>query len=141
MKKIFAAIVAMMLAMPSFAQVASGGFELDKQNLYYGARMGLALEIPIVIKYGIKASDDIAVLPFLGPYFSYGIGGKIKDDDYEESSYNVVNHGDMGLKLGCGVEYDMLYLEAGYQFGIANIADGKGSIHSNALFINFGVNF
>ena len=39
------------------------------------------------------------------------------------------------------VEYDMLYLEAGYQFGIANIADGKGSIHSNALFINFGVNF
>ena len=38
MKKIFAAIVAMMLAMPSFAQFASGGFELDKQNLYYGAR-------------------------------------------------------------------------------------------------------
>jgi hypothetical protein len=198
MKKFFAAIVAMMLAIPSFAQFASGGFELDKQNLYYGARMGLTLasmsgdaelsgmkagltlagviglrvsssspvflesgfyytqrggkdgdvsmtlknlEIPIVIKYGIKASDDIAVLPFLGPYFSYGIGGKIKDDDYEESSYNVVNHGDMGLKLGCGVEYDMLYLEAGYQFGIANIADGKGSIHSNALFINFGVNF
>ena len=189
MKKIFAAIVAMMLAMPSFAQFASGGFELDKQNLYYGARMGLTLasmsgdaelsgmkagltlagviglrvsssspvflesgfyytqrggkdgdvsmtlknlEIPIVIKYGIKASDDIAVLPFLGPYFSYGIGGKIKDDDYEESSYNVVNHGDMGLKLGCGVEYDMLYLEAGYQFGIANIADGKGSIRPRA---------
>ena len=43
MKKIFAAIVAMMLAVPSFAQFASGGFELDKQNLYYGARMGLTL--------------------------------------------------------------------------------------------------
>ena len=43
MKKMFAAIVAMMLAMPSFAQFASGGFELDKQNLYYGARMGLTL--------------------------------------------------------------------------------------------------
>lgn len=200
MKKLFTVIVAMMLALPSMAQFASGGFELDKENVYYGARMGLTLasmsgdcdasgmktgltlagilglrvsssspvflesgfyytqrggkdgdvsmtlknlEIPIVIKYGIKATDDIALLPFIGPYFSYGIGGKIKNDkiDYEESSYNVVNHGDMGLKVGCGAEYDMLYLEAGYQFGIANIADGSGTIHSNALFINFGVNF
>ena len=43
MKKFFTAIVAMMLAVPSFAQFSSGGFELDKQNVYWGARMGLAL--------------------------------------------------------------------------------------------------
>lgn len=201
MKKLFTAIVAMMLAVPSMAQFASGGFELDRSNIYYGARMGLTLasmsgdidhvdgmkpgltlagvvglrvsssspvflesglyytqrggkdgdismtlknlEIPVVLKYGIQASDKIAVLPFLGPYFSWGIGGKLRDDasGSEESSYNFVNHGDMGIKVGCGAEYDMLYLEAGYQFGIANIADGKGSIHSNALIINVGVNF
>lgn len=205
MKKFFTAIVAMMLAVPSFAQFASGGFELDKNNIYYGARMGLNLakmsgdvdvnsmkaglnlggviglrvspsspvflesgfyytqrggkdgddkmtikylEIPLVVKYGIKATDDIAVLPFAGPYFSYGIGGrfkgKVEGEKFDESSFNYVNHGDMGLKLGCGVEYDMLYLEAGYQFGIANIADDDvidGTVHSNALFINFGVNF
>ena len=206
MKKFFTAIVAMMLAVPSFAQFASGGFELDKNNVYYGARMGLNLatmsgdglkdfdgmraglnlggvvglrvsntspvflesgfyytqrggkhddvkmslkylEIPLVIKYGIKATDDIAVLPFIGPYFSYAIGGRVKGKhggakiDY--SSFDIVNHGDMGLKIGCGAEYDMLYLEAGYQFGIANIADDDidDPIHSNALFINFGVNF
>ena len=34
MKKFFTAIVALMLAVPSFAQFASGGFELDKSNLY-----------------------------------------------------------------------------------------------------------
>lgn len=201
MKKLFTAIVAMMLAVPSMAQFASGGFELDRSNIYYGARMGLTLasmsgdidnvsgmkpgltlagvvglrvsssspvflesglyytqrggkdgdismtlknlEIPVVLKYGIQASDKIAVLPFLGPYFSWGIGGKLRDDATggEESSYNFVNHGDMGIKVGCGAEYDMLYLEAGYQFGVANIADGKGSIHSNALIINVGVNF
>ena len=33
MKKIFTAIVAMMLAVPSFAQFSSGGFELDKNNM------------------------------------------------------------------------------------------------------------
>ncbi len=211
MKKFFAAIVAMMLAVPSFAQFASGGFELDKNNVYYGARMGLNLarmsgdidhnsmkaglnlggvvglrvsssspvflesgfyytqrggkegdnkmtikylEIPLVLKYGIKATDDIAVLPFAGPYFSYGIGGRIKGKAYDldgslmgkvdTSSFNFVNHADMGLKVGCGAEYDMLYMEAGYQFGIANIADDDaidGTVHGNALFINFGVNF
>ena len=204
MKKIFSAIVALLLAAPSFAQFASGGFELDKENVYYGARMGLALgsmsgdhdatglkagltlggviglrlsssapvflesglyytqrggkdgdykmnlkylEIPVLIKYGIKATDDIAILPFIGPYFSYGIGGKATSFDEQgkktkSSSYNIVNHGDMGFKVGCGAEYNMLYLEAGYQFGVANIADDDDlSIHSNALFINFGVNF
>ena len=194
----------MMLAVPSFAQFASGGFELDKNNVYYGARMGLTLasmsgdydasgmkagltlagviglrvsssspvflesgfyytqrggkdgddkmtikylEIPLILKYGIKATDDIAILPFAGPYFSYGIGGRLKGKyegvKFDESSFNYVNHPDMGLKVGCGVEYDMLYLEAGYQFGIANIADDDvdGTVHGNALFINFGVNF
>ena len=197
----------MMLAMPSFAQFASGGFELDKDNVYYGARMGLNLasmsgdvdqnsmkaglnlggvvglrvsstspvflesglyytqrggkdgdnkmtikylEVPLVVKYGIKATDAIALLPFAGPYFSYGIGGRVKGgkdihgDKIDFSSFNLVNHGDMGLKIGCGAEYDMLYLEAGYQFGIANIADDDvidGTVHGNALFINFGVNF
>lgn len=213
MKKFFTAIVALMLAVPSFAQFASGGFELDKKNLYYGARMGLSmgmmsgdidatgmkaglnlagviglrvsekspvflesglyytqrggkkddytmnlkyLEVPIVIKYGIKATDDIALLPFIGPYFSWGIGGKyefpfevidnatgnvLRVEEADRSSYDLVNHGDMGMKVGCGLEYDMLYLEIGGQIGIANIADDKGTIHSNALFVNFGVNF
>ena len=124
-----------------------------ESGLYYTQRGGKDgdlsmtlknLEIPIVIKYGIQATDKIAVLPFLGPYFSWGIGGKYKNDklDQEESSYNFVNHGDMGIKVGCGAEYDMLYLEAGYQFGLTNIAKNDDfTIHSNALFLNFGVNF
>ena len=204
MKKIFAAIVAMMLAMPSFAQFASGGFELDKQNLYYGARMGLALgklsgdcepydgmkagmtlagiiglrlsqtapvflesglyftqrggkdgsytanlnclEIPLVVKYGLKATDEIAILPFIGPYFAYGISGKMEYDygghKEKESTYEFLNRNDMGFKLGCGAEYNMLYLEVAYQFGVVNIADDDDfSIHANQLSINFGVNF
>ena len=214
MKKIFTAIVALMLAVPSFAQFASGGFELEKKNLYYGARMGLSmgmmsgdidatgmkaglnlagviglrvsekspvflesglyytqrggkkddytmnlkyLEVPIVIKYGIKATDDIALLPFIGPYFAFGVGG---DLEYEEAVKDPVtntttivknkegvyerflNRKDMGFKLGCGMEYNMLYLEVAYQLGVTNIADDDDySIHANQLSINFGVNF
>ena len=109
------------------------------------------LELPILIKYGIQATDDIAVLPFIGPTFRYGLfGGKWKTsgagkvDSFHDGRFK---RADMGIKLGCGAEYNKLYLEVGYQFGITNIADWSlangddASAHNGAMFINLGVNF
>ena len=213
MKKVFAVIAALVLAVPSFAQYSSGGFDLDKENLYYGVRIGMTgatlsgdavevkdlgskvgltlagiiglhisktapvflesglyytergakkdkfsvsynnLEIPVLVKYGIKATDEIALLPFVGPVFSYAISGKYKYSDggtsvevgaFDEKKWpngNALKRANMGFKLGCGAEYNNLYLEAGYQFGITDISKGDDGIHSNALFVNFGVNF
>lgn len=217
MKKIFTAFVAMLLAAPSFAQYSSGGFELDKDNLYYGIRLGMTaanlsgdteaatlesgskvgmtlagvvgmrvsastplflesglyytergaknigysnLEIPLLIKYGFKATEDIAVLPFVGPYFSRACWGKTKQKildqagnitnnfekvgtfDEKRSANGGLNRLNMGFKLGCAAEYNKLYVELGYQIGVSNIAkDDNKTIHSNAFFANFGVNF
>ena len=213
MKKVFAVIAALVLAVPSFAQYSSGGFDLDKENLYYGVRIGMTgatlsgdavevkdlgskvgltlagiiglhisktapvflesglyytergakkdkfsisynnLEIPVLVKYGIKATDEIALLPFIGPVFSYAVSGKYKYSDggtsvevgaFDEKKWpngNALKRANMGFKLGCGAEYNNLYLEAGYQFGITDISKGDDGIHSNALFVNFGVNF
>ena len=105
----------------------------DKISLTY-------LEIPLLIKYGIQVSDDIAVLPYVGPAFGLGIAGKVKPGN--KSSYDYFNRPDVGIKIGCGAEYNMLYLETGYQFGMANILDDENnSAHGNAFFINLGVNF
>ena len=230
MKKLFSAIVAAMLAVPSFAQYSSGGFELDKENLYYGFRIGLSmagmagdkldyndgartltyhtdlgmkaglslggviglrlshttpvflesglyftqtggkkddikvtmnnLEIPLVVKYGLKASDEIALLPFFGIYFSHGISGKTKQKNWDGQSTEKVGsfaqkdahtggfkRNDMGLKLGCGAEYNKLYLEVGFKYGLVDVAkcgDDERldlSAHNKVLFANFGVNF
>ena len=202
MKKILVSIVAALMAVPSFAQFSSGGFELDKQSLYYGVRFGgtvasingdisvgskvgmtLAgvigirvssttplflesgvyytqrgaknsdynvthnnLEIPLVIKYGIQTSNDIALLPFFGPYFAYGLSTKVEVKTPTAGNFRV-NRNNMGFKIGCGAEYNKLYAEVGYQFGVTNIIDdefetGKGkSSRNNALFLNVGVNF
>jgi hypothetical protein len=108
------------------------------------------LELPILIKYGIQATDEIAVLPFLGPTFRYGLfGGKWKTagagktDSFGSGKFNRM---DVGIKLGCGGEYNKLYAELGYQFGITNIADWQigaddASVHNGAFFFNVGVNF
>ena len=208
MKKFLVAIVAVLFAAPSFAQISSGGFSLNESTVYYGLRMGLNvsnltgdatdtgskaglnlagvlgirvsdstpiflesglyytqrgakknkntyanlnyLEIPILLKYGIQATDEIAVLPFVGPTFALGISGKSKYgdgadkvDSFESDRFKRL---DAGIKLGCGAEYNKLYLEMGYQFGLSNIADWKigaddASVHNGAFFVNLGVNF
>lgn len=197
MKRFLLAIASIVLTAPAFAQFSSGGFELDKHNLYYGVRIGLTsagingmhmnnklgmtlggviglrcsnytpvflesgvyytergarkdvtkinfsyIEVPLLIKYGFKVSDEIAILPFFGPYFSMGIAGRTKIADHSFSSYRSFNHPDMGFKLGCGGEYNKLYLELGYQIGAADIGDGDHfTAHTRAFFVNFGVNF
>ena len=111
----------------------------DKASLTY-------LELPVLIKYGIQTGGDFVVLPYIGPYFSYGIAGKtkIKEAGINDSSYEFFKHGDMGFKLGCGAEYNNLYAELGYQFGVANILEDNeadGEARNHAFYINVGVNF
>lgn len=123
------------------------------------------LEIPLLIKYGIQANDQIAVLPFFGPVFSYAMSGKTKQFkgqfvndawvpatplelekvgtfDEKRAFTGGFKRANMGLKLGCGVEFSNLYGELGYQFGITNVCKNDDfTARSNALFINVGVNF
>ncbi len=108
----------------------------EKINLSY-------LELPVLIKYGFDLGHDMAILPYVGPYFSLGVGGRIKDNVSNVSAFgdNKFNRFDMGMKFGCGFEYNHLYIEAGYQLGIANIAkESLSTIHGNAWFINIGFN-
>lgn len=126
-----------------------------ESGLYYSEKGGKRgdvkvslnyLELPILIKYGIKATEEISVIPFLGPYFSMAISGKVKGETTEgkHSSFddNYFRRPDMGFKLGCGAEYSNLYLELGYEFGIADISDDDNhSAHGHNFFVHFGVNF
>ena len=90
------------------------------------------LEVPVLIKYGIATESEVAFLPFIGPYLGMGISG----------NYAFLKHPEMGFKLGCGAEWNNLYIEAAYQFGVTNISDVDNmSSHGHSLGINFGINF
>jgi len=106
------------------------------------------LEVPVVVKYGFDIIDDLYIDPFLGGYLALGVGGKTKtytrnvDDRTSESSFNYANRFDAGLRVGCGVEYQMLYAEVGFNFGIANIGKSDfDAVRNRNFFINVGVNF
>ena len=107
------------------------------------------LEVPLVLKYSAYVAPATAVEPFIGGYLSCGVGGKVKDYGAREafSSYDDryganFKRFDGGLRVGCGIAYEMLYAEMGYDFGLTNIGDNAfDDTHNGALFLNIGVNF
>ena len=135
-----------------------------ESGVYYTEKGGKAdsrksrlsyVEIPVLIKYGVKLSEsvpglkDMAVIPFFGPTFSFGVGGKteVEGDDgvtkkRDSFSSRSFSRFDLGLKGGVGIEYNMIYLELGYQWGLTNISQNDLSdAYNRAFFLNFGVNF
>lgn len=109
------------------------------------------LEIPFVFKYRHAFDDHMKIEPFFGGYFAVGVGGKIKNFGAREA-YSSFGSGsldqpqfkrcDGGLKLGCGVSYDMFYAELGYDIGLSNIChDYFDTSKNGALTLNLGVNF
>ena len=102
------------------------------------------LQVPIVIKYAFDVANDFYVQPFLGGYLALGVGGKTKYYTTRETfdAFDNYHRLDGGLRIGCGAEYQMIYAEAGFDFGLANICDDDFiSARNQTFFINIGVNF
>ena len=104
------------------------------------------LEVPLVAKYKYTVDGEFSIQPFAGGYLAYGIGGKYKDykNRISESSFSsdTFNRFDGGLRFCCGFEYETIYGEFAYDWGLANICHDEFDRTTNGCFsINFGVNF
>ena len=104
------------------------------------------LEVPLTLKYSAQVAPATAVEPFIGGYLACGVGGKIKDFGHREAYSSFGDGGfkrfDGGIRVGCGLAYEMLYAEIGYDFGLTNIGDDYfNDTHNGAFFANIGINF
>ncbi len=122
------------------------------ESKYEGSKFTYALdylELPLTFKYKIPVANDLTVDPLIGGYLALGVAGKIKDfnhraaygsfsDDYRDGFSRF----DGGLRLGCGLSFDMLYLEASYDIGLANVGkDYFDDTHTGAFNLTCGINF
>lgn len=128
-----------------YHQVAGSNNSNNKVNKKFTYDLNY-LEIPIVVKYKAEIADDLTVQPFGGGYFALGIGGKIKNHEDKETSPSFSSDGfqrfDGGLRIGCGIEYQLIYAEAAYEWGLTNISHSDfESSHNNCFYLNLGVNF
>jgi len=106
------------------------------------------LELPFGLKYIADTGVDLTIQPFFGGFFACGVGGSIKDyatrTAYSSFSDNedAFRRFDAGLRMGCGLAYDLIYFELAYELGLANIThDSFNTAHNHALMLNVGVTF
>ena len=110
------------------------------------------LEMPFVIKYIHNFDYNFSIQPFFGGYLAAGVGGKVKDCGYDSQKgyyYNAFGDAsyqfkrfDGGLRMGVGVQYDLLYADLTYDLGLSNISrDDFNEAKNSALMLNIGINF
>lgn len=104
------------------------------------------LEVPFVLKYQYHFDRLTSIQPFAGVFGALGVSGKIKEFDQRVAYSAFDDDGfrrlDGGLRFGCGLQFDHLYAEIGYDLGLANISrDFFDSSHTGSFFANIGVNF
>lgn len=104
------------------------------------------IELPIVLKYIYSVDGRFSVQPFFGGYLACGVGGKIKNFESREAfssfSDDAFQRFDGGLRVGCGVGFDLFYFDISYDIGLSNIChDMFDTSHNGSLALNFGVNF
>lgn len=136
-------------ASPLYLETGLSYMEKGGEGRYQGSKFTYGLnylEIPLVMKYAYAIDRDFCIQPFFGGYMAVGVSGKIKDFGVRKAYSSYDDEGfkrmDAGLRLGCGVQFDHLYAELGYDFGLANVChDYFDTSHTGCFFANIGVNF
>lgn len=134
---------------PIFFETGLSYIEKGGSGHYDGKKFTYSLdylEMPLVLKYKYEFDRMFSIQPFMGGYLALGVGGKIKDfglrKAYSSFDDDAFQRFDGGIRIGCGVQYDFLYAELGYDFGLANIShDYFDTSHTGTLFATIGANF
>lgn len=100
------------------------------------------LELPIQIGYKIPTSDFASLGIFAGPYFGWGVGGKINEssDTFGKKGFDVFNY---GAGIGIGFEIQNFAIGLGYNHGIKDISGDytDRAIRLRSVYATFGINF
>lgn len=106
------------------------------------------LELPLLLKYKAEVAPDLTVDPFVGGYLALGVGGKIKNygDREAYSSFGSdeasFKRFDGGIRLGCGLTYNIVSVGLSYDIGLANVGHYDfEDTRTGSLNLNVGVTF
>lgn len=132
-------------AVPVYLETGLSYMEKGGKNGSYSYSMNY-LEIPLLMRYHHDLDRMTSIQPFAGVYFGAGIGGNFKEEDRRQAHSSFANDAfkrfDAGVRLGCGLQFDHLYAEIGYDIGLANVnRDDFNTAHTSCFFANVGVNF
>lgn len=109
------------------------------------------IELPIHVGYRYAITDAVKVFIGVGPYFAYGITGKIKANDgsdadlYSDEAALVLggkyNRFEMGIGANAGIEFSRLQLRVGYDWGLTKMADMNNSAKNSNFYVGLAYMF
>ena len=114
------------------------------------------VQVPILFGVNFSVADNFSINVKAGPYFAYGISGKIEDhevttsvigkiDTTTSTNYFDLHEGfDLGLRAGAGIEFSKFTLGFFMDYGLLNtLKDVTGSISAKnfSLGLNVGYKF
>ena len=138
---------------PSILLSGKGCKKRDDDSLFSNYAP-LYIDVPLLV-IGKLELEDVKIYGGLGPYLSYGIGGKFSAFGEEfkvwdqDPDLNFVKRLDAGASIALGIQLQRLTLGAQYDLGLINTLDtsiGDGKIFNKKDFfknrvISFNVGF
>ncbi len=107
-------------------------------------------QVPIHVGYMETLSPTFKIFASVGPYFAYGVGGKIHDliiiDENSSTQALFFNEFakrfDMGIGATAGIEYAKHYtLHIGYDYGLLDVGKTYQSFKNRSLYFSLGYRF
>ena len=120
------------------------------------------LQVPIVAAYRINLNDSWNITLKAGPYFAYGLSGRMKGTDdkgmsFDENIFKDIVYGDpysgsdwtqkagkrfdAGLDLGVDFEYHRFVFGAEYELGLLKFAPNDADVKNAAAYFTVGYKF
>lgn len=97
------------------------------------------LRIPVVVGYSFGEVDgDFAFRVFTGPNAAINLSSKTDDDP-------IIEDGDIksavfGWNAGLGVDFSIIFIDLGYEFGLSEVFDNvDGAVRNNLFYGNAGL--
>lgn len=120
----------------SFSEDEYGDYSEDV-SIYY-------LQIPVLAAYRLNLNDSWNMTLKAGPYFAYGVGGKIDStvdgESYSENVFDDCERFDFGLDLAADFEYHRYVIGLEYEFGLTSIMKDE-TVKNSAFYVTVGYKF
>ena len=111
-----------------------------------------SIQLPVNLKYKF-GTENLKFYATAGPYFGYiaSVKAKIEDEEdgtsvsidlFDKDSEMELNHLDLCLGVGFGVEISKITVGVGYQYGLANLTSAKDqSLKARTFNLSIGYFF
>lgn len=135
------------------------GFAKNTENGKFSTTLNY-IEVPVLVNARFAAGDNLNAFVNAGPYFAYGIGGKVSGEAFGikgeikdanpfkktklgDKEYSAANAFDAGLQIGAGIEYSRFLVGVGAQYGLTKVFNNALDDKSKnvGFFVSAGYRF